>query len=203
MTLEHIVASAAGMILWTALPGPGLAIVVSRALGSGRKAGFAVITGLVLADILFLGIAFIGLLAIAAAMGPAFQIVKYAGAAYLIWRGYRLIVATDSAVAVKTEQHGHLWEDVGLGLLATLGNPKSILFFGSLMPTLIDMTVVAAVDFWVLAGIVAGVSFIIYGCCVLLADRTRHLLVSARAAKCLRKVTGSIFIGSGVVVATR
>jgi threonine/homoserine/homoserine lactone efflux protein len=77
------------------------------------------------------------------------------------------------------------------------------LFFGSLMPTLIDMTVVAAVDFLVLAGIVAGVSFIIYGCCVLLADQTRHLLVSARAAKCLRKVTGSIFIGSGVVVATR
>ena len=103
MTLEYIVASAAGMILWTALPGPGLAIVVSRAFGSGRKVGFAVITGLVLGDILFLGIAFNGLLAIAAAMGPAFQIVKYAGAAYLIWRAYRLIVATDSAVAVKTE----------------------------------------------------------------------------------------------------
>ena len=60
MTLEHIVAFAAGMILWTALPGPGLAIVVSRALGFGLKAGFAVITGLVLADNLFLGIAFIG-----------------------------------------------------------------------------------------------------------------------------------------------
>ena len=97
MTLEHIVAFAVGMTLWTALLGPGLAIVVSRALGSGRKAGFAVITGMVLADILFLGIAFIGFLAIAAAMGPAFQAVKYAGAAYLIWQGYRLIVATDSA----------------------------------------------------------------------------------------------------------
>ena len=203
MTLEHIVAFTAGMMLWTALPGPGLAIVVSRALGSGRKAGFAVITGLVLADVLFLGIAFIGLLAIAAAMGPMFQMVKYAGAAYLIWRGYRLIVATDSSVAVKTEQHGDLWQDVGLGLLATLSNPKAILFFGSLMPTLIDMTVVAAVDFLVLAGIVASVSFIIYGCCVILADRTRHLLASARAAKCLRKVIGAILIGSGVAVATR
>ena len=203
MTLEHMTAFAAGMILWAALPGPGLAIVVSRALGSGRKAGFAVITGLVLADILFLGVAFIGLLAIAAAMGPMFQIVKYAGGAYLIWRGYRLIAATDSAVAVKTERHGDLWQDVGLGLVATLGNPKAILFFGSLMPTLIDMTAVAVVDFLVLAGIVAGVSFLIYGACVLLADRTRHLLASKRAAGCLRKVTGSIFIGSGVVVAAR
>ena len=203
MTWEHIVAFTAGMMLWTALPGPGLAIVVSRALGSGRKAGFAVITGLVLADVLFLGIAFVGLLAIAAAMGPMFQIVKYAGAAYLIWRGYRLLVAADSSLAVKTEQQGDLWRDVGLGLLATLGNPKAIVFFGALLPTLIDMTVVAAVDFLVLAAIVAGVSFVIYGCCVILADRTRHLLTSARAARRLRKFTGSIFIGSGVVVATQ
>ena len=203
MTIEFILAFTAGMILWTALPGPGLAIVVSRALGSGRKAGFAVIAGLVLADVFFLGVAFIGLLAIAAAMGPMFQIVKYAGAAYLIWRGYRLLVATDSSVVVKTEQHGDLLRDVGLGLLATLGNPKAIVFFGSLLPTLIDVTVVAAVDFLVLAGIVAGVSFVIYGCCVILADRTRHLLASTRAARRLRKVTGSIFIGSGVVVATQ
>ena len=193
----------AGMMLWTALPGPGLAIVVSQALASGRKAGFAVIAGLILADVVFLGIAFIGLLAIAAAMGPMFLIVKYAGAAYLIWRGYKLIVAPDSSVVVKSERNGDVWQGVGLGLLATLSNPKAILFFGSLMPTLIDMTVVAAVDFLVLAGIVAGVSFVIYGCCVILADRTRHLLVSPRAASCLRKITGSIFIGSGVVVATR
>lgn len=203
MTFEHMAAFAAGMIFWAALPGPGLAIVISRALGSGRGAGFAVIAGLVLADILFLAIAFIGLLAIAAALGPMFLIVKYAGAAYLIWRGYRLLVASGGPVAVETQPRGALWQDVGLGLVATLGNPKAILFFGSLMPTLIDMTAVAAVDFLVLAGIVAGVSFIIYGACVLLADRTRHLLASDKAARRLRKVTGSIFIGSGVLVAAR
>lgn len=203
MTLEQLVAFSIGMMLWTALPGPGLAIVLSRALGSGRKAGFAVVIGLTLADILFLGIAFIGLLAIAAAMGPMFQLVKYAGAAYLIWRGYRLIVASDDATALNAERRDGLWQDVGLGLLATLGNPKAILFFGALMPTMIDMTAVAALDFLVLASIVAGVSVAIYGFCVILADRARHLLSSARAAQRLRKVTGSILIGSGVVVATR
>lgn len=203
MTLEQTIAFAAGMVFWTALPGPGLAIVVSRALGAGRKAGFAVITGLVLADIVFLGIAFVGLLAMAAALGPMFQIVKYIGAAYLIWRGYRLIVAPDSSVAVQTERHGDVWKDVGLGLLATLGNPKAILFFGALMPTFIDITVVAAADFLVLTAIVAGVSFVLYGGCVILADRTRHLLASPRAAKYLGRFTGSIFVGSGVVIATR
>ena len=106
MTFEQIIAFAAGMAFWTALPGPGLALVVSRALGAGRRAGFAVITGLVLADVVFLGIAFVGLLAIAAAMGPMFLIVKYAGAAYLIWRGYRFIVAKDSVVDVETARRG-------------------------------------------------------------------------------------------------
>ena len=185
------------------MPGPGLAIVVSRALGSGRQAGLAVIAGLVVADVIFMGIAFVGLLAIAAAMGPMFQLVKYAGAAYLIWRGYQLIISEAGELSVEADRYGNLWKDAGLGLLATLGNPKAILFFGSLMPTFIDMTVVAAADFLILAGIVAGVSFLVYGCCVILADRTRHLLASARAAKYLRKVTGSIFVGSGVLVATR
>ena len=81
MTWEIAVVFAPGMFVWATLPGPGLAVVVSRTLGAGPKAGFAVVTGLVIADFIFLGIAFIGLLAIATTMGPMFQIVKYAGAA--------------------------------------------------------------------------------------------------------------------------
>lgn len=203
MTTEQILAFAMAMAFWTALPGPGLAIVVSRALGSGQRAGFAVIAGLVLADVIFLGIAFVGLLAIAAALGPLFLIVKYVGAAYLIWRGYRLLVAPDSTEPVTTGSFGGLWRDVGIGLLATLGNPKAIFFFGALLPTLIDITAVAVADFLVLAGIVAAISFVFYGGCVMLADRTRLYLASPRAARFIRKFTGSIFIGSGIVVATR
>jgi threonine/homoserine/homoserine lactone efflux protein len=203
MTLEYAVAFAIGMLLWTALPGPGLAVVVSRALGSGPRAGFAVVTGLVIADFIFLGIAFIGLLAIATTMGPMFQVVKYAGAAYLIWRGYQVIVGAEGKMAVQAGVSGALWRDISLGVLATLGNPKAILFFGAILPTFIDMTAVAVADFLVLAGIVAGVSYLVYGCCIILADRTRHLMASTKAAKRLRKLTGTILIGSGVVVATR
>ncbi len=178
-------------------------LVVSRALGAGRRAGFAVITGLILADVVFLGIAFVGLLTIAVAKGPMFLVVKYAGAAYLIWRGYRLIVAKDSVVDVETARRSGLWQDIGLGLFATLSNPKAILFFGAPMSTLIDMTTVAAVDLFVLSAIVAGISLLFYGFCVLLAARASCFLSSDKAARRLRKVTGSIFVGSGVLVATR
>ena len=203
MTIEYAVAFAIAMLLWTLLPGPGLAVVVSRALGSGPRAGFAVITGLVIADLIFLGIAFVGLLAIATVMGPMFLVVKYAGAAYLIWRGYRALVEADDPAVVHAEASGALLRDIGLGLLATLGNPKAILFFGAILPTFVDMTRVGVVDFLVLAGIVAGISYLVYGGCIVLADRARRVLSATNAAKRLKQATGMLLIGSGIVVATR
>lgn len=203
MTIEYAVAFAIAMFLWTLLPGPGLAVVVSRALGSGPRAGFAVITGLVMADLIFLGIAFVGLLAIATVMGPMFQVVKYVCAAYLIWRGYRALVEADDPAVVQAEAGGALLRDIGLGLLATLGNPKAILFFGAILPTFVDMTRVGVADFLVLAGIVAGISYLVYGGCIVLADRARRVLTATKAAKRLKQATGMLLIGSGIVVATR
>lgn len=203
MYVEDLIVFAVSMFLWTLLPGPGLAIVVSRTVGGGPKAGLAVITGLAMADIIFLGIAFVGLLAIAATMGPLFEIIKYAGAAYLIWRGYRAIVGKEATYAVGARSRGALSRDVALGMLATLGNPKAILFFGALLPTFINMTQVGLGSFFVLAAIVAGVSYLIYGAAVLLVDRTRRFIASAKAMRRLQQVTGTVLIGSGVAIATR
>jgi threonine/homoserine/homoserine lactone efflux protein len=155
------------------------------------------------ADFIFLGIAFIGLLAVAKTMEPLFQIVKYAGAAYLIWRGYRAIVDAGDPVALAIGASGVLWRDMGLGLLATLGNPKAILFFGAILPTFVDVTSAAIIDFLILAGIVAGVSYLVYGVCIVLASRTRRLIASTKAVRRLRQATGTILIGSGIAVAAR
>ena len=203
MTFQFATAFAIAIFLWAVLPGPGLAVVVSRALGSGRKAGFAVITGLVIADFIFMGVAVIGLMAIAETLGPMFLVVKYAGAAYLVWRGSRLIVGAEKPVVVTARASGIFWRDVGLGLLVTLGNPKAILFFGALLPAFVDMTTIKSLDFLLLAGIVAGVSFLVYGGYMILADRARALMSSAKSVKRLRQATGTLLIGSGVLVATR
>ncbi len=203
MTPESAVAFAVAMLLWAALPGPGLAAVVSRALVSGLRAGFAVIAGLVAADFIFLGVAVLGLSVIATAMGPMFQVVKYAGGAYLVWRGYRIFVAAGAPPAAEAEAGSAIWRDSGLGLLITLGNPKAILFFGALLPAFVDMTAVGFGDFLVLAGIVAGASCLVYGGYMALADRARRLLSSAKAFRRLRQASGAVLIGSGIAVATR
>lgn len=203
MTLESAAAFAAAFFLLALAPGPGLAAIVSRTLGSGLASGLAVTTGLVIGDFIFMGVAVVGLSAIAAAMGPLFQVVKYAGAAYLVWLGYRAITGAARPIAVEQQASVTLWRDVGIGLLVTLGNPKPILFYGALLPTFLDMTRIGTADYAVLAAIVVGISYLVYGGYMLLADRTRRLVASTRAVSRLNQATGTMLIGSGVLVATR
>ena len=203
MTLETAIAFAIGMFFLALSPGPGLATIISRALASGPMAGLAVTAGLVLADFAFMGVAMIGLTAIATTLGPLFLLVKYAGAAYLLWLGYRAFRSTASPLLVTPKSGKGLIKDVGLGFLVTLGNPKAILFYGALLPTFLDMTRIRPGDFLILAAIVVVVSYVVYGSYIFLAERSRRLLSSKSAARMFNRLTGSVLIGAGVAVAAR
>jgi len=203
VALDSAIAFAIGMFFLALSPGPGLATIISRALASGPMAGLAVTAGLVLADFFFMAVAMVGLTAIAAAFGPFFQIVKYAGAAYLLWLGYRAFRSTASPIAVVPRSGKGLIKDVGLGFLVTLGNPKAILFYSALLPTFVDMTRIRFADFLMLAAIVVVVSYAVYGGYIILAARSRRLLSSRPAARLFNRLTGSVLIGAGVAVATR
>jgi threonine/homoserine/homoserine lactone efflux protein len=161
MTPDSAIAFAIGMFFLALSPGPGLATIVSRALASGPIAGLAVTGGLVLADFFFMAVAMVGLTAAAAALGPLFQIVKYAGAAYLVWLGCRAFRSSASPLTIKPRSGKGLVKDVGLGFLVTLGNPKAILFYSALLPTFLDMTAIRFADFLALAGIVVVVSYMV------------------------------------------
>ncbi len=203
MTLEMTAAFAAAFFMLALSPGPGLAAILSRSLGSGMPAGLAVTTGLIIGDAIFLGAALIGLSAIASAMGPMFQIVKYAGATYLVWLGIQAIRAASNPIHLVPQVSTTLWKDVGLGLIVTLGNPKPILFYGALLPTFLDLSTAGQRDFAVLMSVVVGVSFIVYSVYILMIGRARSLLASTRAAQRLNQATGVMLIGSGLAVAGR
>jgi threonine/homoserine/homoserine lactone efflux protein len=203
MTFESAIAFAIGMFFLALSPGPGLATIISRALASGPVAGLAVTAGLVLADFAFMAVAMVGLTAVATALGPLFKVVKYAGAAYLLWLGYRAFRSSASPLIVTPRSGKGLIKDVGLGFLVTLGNPKAILFYSALLPTFLDMTRIRFSDFLVLAAIVAVISYLVYGGYIILAERSRRLLSSTSASRIFNRLTGSILIGAGVAVAAR
>ena len=135
-------------------------------------------------------------------MGPLFSLVKYAAAAYLIWRGYCLFMErTAPAEGARSNVAG--WRDIGFGALITLANPKAILFYGAIMPTFFDMTSVSAGDFLLLIAIVGATSFLVYGSYIALTHHARRFLTSTRAARRVRQAAGSMLVVSGIVVATR
>jgi threonine/homoserine/homoserine lactone efflux protein len=196
-------AFAAAFFLLAVSPGPGLAAILSRSLGGGLLAGLAVTAGLVIGDAVFLGAAMIGLSAIATAMGPLFAVVKYAGAAYLIWLGVQAFRAANKPVEFQAQTAGTLWKDVALGLMVTLGNPKPILFYGALLPTFLDLSRATVSDFMIMMTVVFSVSFVVYSGYMLMIDRARRLIASTRTVQRLNQATGVMLIGSGVAIASR
>jgi threonine/homoserine/homoserine lactone efflux protein len=208
MTFDAIILFTGAFFLLALSPGPGLAAILSRSISRGLKGGYAVTAGLVLGDAVFLAIAMIGLSAIATTFGPFFQIVKYAGAAYLIWLGIQAWRSAATPIDIQSTQSGPIgagtiWADVGLGLVVTLGNPKPILFYGALLPTFLDLVTISVHDFITLMTVVSLVSAVVYGGYMLLIERARRLLSTTHAIRRLNQTTGAMLIGSGIVVASR
>lgn len=207
LTLESLLAFTLAMVLLAASPGPGFLMVVARALSGGLAAGLAAIAGLVLGDLLFLGLAILGLGALAAVMGEFFLAVKILGAAYLIWLGVKTWrsrpdlpeLAAPEASKIRMPHH----RSAALGFFVTLGNPKAILFYGALLPTFIDVTALTAADVGVLAVVVTLVLFAVLGVYACLAARASLLLKSPRALTWLNRTTGGLLVGAGVAVAAR
>ncbi|MFY8039830.1 MAG: LysE family translocator [Bosea sp. (in: a-proteobacteria)] len=204
MHLDMIMAFAGAFAILAVSPGPGLVAILSRTLGGGYAAGLAVTAGLVIGDAVFLAIAMVGLSAIASAVGPLFQIIKYAGAAYLVWLGAQAFRSASAPVSIEAAPaRGGLVKDLGLGLVVTLGNPKPIIFYGALLPTFLDLSRIGVLDFVVLMSVVVVVSFVVYSAYMVIAHRAGRLLMSGNTAKRLNQTTGVMLVGSGLVVASR
>lgn len=203
MTLEATAAFAVAFLLLAVTPGPGLATILSRALSGGMAAGLATTAGLVAGDAALLAAAMVGLSTIATTLGPMFEVVKYAGAAYLIWLGIQSIREARTPIHLVAGRRGSLTGSAGIGLLVTLGNPKPILFYSALLPAFLDLTAATTRDFAVMMSVVAVVSFLVYGTYIVLVERARQMLATSRLTQRLNEASGVMLIGSGVVVASR
>ena len=203
MSMASTAAFAFAFFLLALAPGAGLAMVLSRALGSGMRAGFAVTAGLVLGDFVFLAIAMVGMSALVATMGPFFQVLKYLGAAYLVYLGWQTFRAAAGPLAVEAKRAPKIWREIAMGFFVTFGNPKPILFYGALLPALLDTSQIGLRDFLVLGSIVVLISALVYGAYMVLLARAQRLMNSSIAIKRLNQTTGVMFVGSGLLVAAR
>jgi threonine/homoserine/homoserine lactone efflux protein len=188
--------------LAAASPGPAVAAVLARVLARGSSGMVWFVLGLMLGDILWLSAAVFGLAALAALFQPLFLVLKYLGAAYLLYLAWKLWHAP--AIAASAEPvRGQGAKLLGGGLLLTMGNPKTMLFYLALLPTLIDLQNLTAVGFLEIALTVVVIFAIVFAGYVVLAAQARRAFTSPRAVRIVNRTSGVAMAGVAAVVAVR
>jgi threonine/homoserine/homoserine lactone efflux protein len=187
-----------------ATPGPGIAALVARVLARGTRGIAPFIAGFLVGDFVWFTIAATGLAVLAQNFATLFVVLKYAGAAYLLWIAWKLwsapAVAVDEGAAPAGEGAGRLFT---ASLLLTLGNPKVILFFMALLPSVLDLEAmtpgvfaqVGALLLCVLGGVLCAYT--------LAAARARRLFTTPRAVRAVNRGAGVAIAGAAVVVVAR
>ena len=202
MTFESWAAFTAASAVLLIIPGPTVLLVVSYALGQGWRTVLPMTVGVALGDFTAMTLSMLGLGALLAASATLFTVLKWVGAAYLVYLGIKLWRAggtldaaprTDAVSAAR--MLGHAW-------LVTALNPKSITFFVAFLPAFLDpqadfltQMVVFETTFLVLAFANA------FGY-ALVAARARGFVANPRAIGVVNKVGGGLLIGAGAATVT-
>jgi threonine/homoserine/homoserine lactone efflux protein len=195
---------AATLFVAAASPGPGIAAIVARVLGRGLNGAVAFTAGLALGDVVWLTIAILGLAAIAHTFYGVFLAIKYAGVLYLLYLAYRLWTQPAEAREVTAEASNDKPLRLFLaGLAVTMGNPKVMVFYLALLPSLIDLQAVSLLGWLELSLVTLGVLAVVFGSYVLLAARTRALFTSPRAIRMVNRGTGAVMASAAVAIAAK
>ena len=200
MSLQVYLAFVAACIALALLPGPVVTLMIANGLRYGTRAALTNILGVQMGLAIVIGVVAVGLTSLMATMGYWFDWVRFAGAAYLVWLGIKLI--RFPVEGVKTDEpppppRGGFFLQ---GFVVLLSNPKVLVFFGAFIPQFMDVNrdhvsqvTLLGVTFMVIAGLTDG----LYG---LLAGRARTFF-SARRTRLVSRISGGFMVGGGIWLA--
>lgn len=204
MTLAGFITYAGALAIAAAIPGPGVTALVARALGSGFRSSLFMALGLVIGDLIFLTAVVLGLALVAQTFGTVFLIVKWLGVAYLCWLAWQFWTSGISPATVEASKgSGRVLASMLAGLTVTLGNPKTMIFYLALTPTLVDLRSITLADYAILAAVTTAVLLIVLVPYLILAAKARSLLKAPRALKALNRIAAAFMGGAAVTIASR
>lgn len=186
-------------LLFSAIPGPGVSVVIANSLAGGTRAGLFTILGTQLSMLSMVFIVAIGLEAVMALVSGAFEIIKLAGAAYLIWIGWKMFRSTGQLALEEgaTLPVGrYIWQ----GAVINWSNPKTLLFLSAFLPQFVDMSQPAFGQIMLLGLIVMAVATLSDSFYAVVAGRARFFLTAARV-RMVNRVSGMILMAGGVWLA--
>jgi threonine/homoserine/homoserine lactone efflux protein len=184
-------------------PGPAVLYIVARSVDQGRKAGLVSVLGIEVGTLFHIAAAALGLSALLMSSALLFDIVKYLGAAYLIYLGIRKLMSKDEMAEIGVDKQQKLSQIFRQGVIVNVLNPKTALFFFAFLPQFVD----PARGSVPLQMIMLGTIFVLLasttdGLYALLAGTFGGWLKgNRRFMRVQRYVTGTVYIGLGVTAA--
>jgi len=199
MPLELYLAYVLACAVITLIPGPTVTVIIANSLAHGTRAGLLNVAGTQLGLGLMMAILVVGLSSVIAAMGWLFDWLRWAGAIYLVWLGYKLLRSPESLnqPGTATAPPGGFFLQ---GFLVLMANPKALLWFGAFIPQFVDPkgNYVAQI---VLLGLTAmAVALVSDGAYAVLTGRAGAFLSKTRV-KMISRLSGGFLIGGGIWLA--
>jgi threonine/homoserine/homoserine lactone efflux protein len=182
------------------IPGPSVLYIVARSIEGGRSAGLVSVLGVQTGAMVHIAFAAVGLSAILASSAVAFSVVKWFGAAYLVWLGLRQIFGRDEGDKDVTVEPARLSRVFSQGVIVNILNPKTALFFLAFLPQFVDPARGAA---WTQI-LLLGATFVILALC---SDGLYALLSGTAGGWLRRRMQGATFrrgqrfVSGGILIA--
>ena len=202
MTLAQWLPFAIASAILVAIPGPTVLLVVSYALGHGRKYAFATTAGVAMGDLTSMTASMLGLGVLLAASAEMFMVVKWIGAAYLVYLGIKLwrspVIDTDAVRSPTELRTGRI---IAHAYAVTVLNPKSIIFFVAFLPQFIDPHAASISQIAIMEATFVGLAAANAFGYAMLASVARRAIRRPRVQRAVNRTGGTLLIGAGVFAA--
>ncbi len=204
MDISSLIIFAFALLVAAGLPGPSLAALVARVIVRGWRDVLPFVSAMWIGELIWLTLAIAGLATIAETFHWPFLILKYCGVAYLIYLAWQMWTAP---VEIETEgislSAGGAVRMFLAGLAVTLGNPKIMVFYLALLPTIIDIGSITIVGWAKLSSILLLILAAVDIAYIALATRARSLMHNPSAVRLANRVGATVMGGAATVIATR
>jgi threonine/homoserine/homoserine lactone efflux protein len=203
MELTSLLIFAGALLVAAGSPGPSIAALVARVISKGFRDVLPFLAAMWIGEAIWLSLAVFGLAVVAQTFHLAFVIVKWAGVAYLTYLAWKMWTAPVAVRDGEMPREDSATKLFFAGMAVTLGNPKIMMFYLALLPTIIDLASVSVVGWIELTLTMAIVLIAIDVAWVVAAAQARRLLKSRRAMKIANRVSATTMAGAAAAIAAR
>lgn len=203
MDLTSLLVFAGALLVAAGSPGPSIAALVARVLSRGLRDVLPFLAAMWVGEAIWLSMAVFGLAMVAHSFALAFLVIKWAGVAYLLWLAWKMWTAP-----VKTDADALPISDSPFklflaGLAVTLGNPKIMIFYLALLPTILDLASVTVAGWAELVATMVVVLVAVDLTWAIAAAQARRLLKSERAVRFTNRLSAGAMAGAAAAIAAR